>query len=144
MNKMSSKELAENEKTYQMNPDDPDRMKHLPTTYIPGHSVSKFETIQAQRIQAQDEIVTNLRATNTEVKNLKTENVTVLNNLKLLGSIEFGNKATVDGPTIVVIENTLKALVEAVNVMEKRLSTVETVLNDSLTFLRVISNGSEI
>jgi len=144
MNKMSSEELDKNQTKHQMNPDDPDPMKHLPTTRIPGHSVTKFETIQAQRIQAQDEIVTNLRATNTEVKNLKTDNVTVLENLKLLGSIEFGNKATVDGPTIVVIENTLKALVDAVNVMEKRLSTVETVLNDSLTFLRVISNGSEI
>ena len=141
---MSSEELDKNQTKHQMNPDDPDPMKHLPTTRIPGHSVTKFETIQAQRIQAQDEIVTNLRATNTEVKNLKTDNVTVLENLKLLGSIEFGNKATVDGPTIVVIENTLKALVDAVNVMEKRLSTVETVLNDSLTFLRVISNGSEI
>ena len=106
--------------------------------------MSKFETIQAQRIQAQDEVVTNLRATNTEVKNLKTENVTVLNNLKLLGSIEFGNKATVDGPTIIVIENTLKALVDAVNVMDKRLSKVEDVLNNSLTFLKVISSGSEI
>jgi nitrate reductase NapAB chaperone NapD len=127
-----------------MNPDDPDRMKGLPTTYLPGHSATKFETIQAQRIQVQDEIATNLRATNTEVKNLKTENLTIQNNLKLLGSIEFGNVAKVDGSTIVVIESTLRVLVDAVNAMDTRLSKVEEVLNASLSFLRVISNGSEI
>lgn len=92
----------------------------------------------------QDEIATNLRVTNSEVKNLKTENVLIQNNLKLLGSIEFGTIAKVDGDTIVVIEQTLRVLVEAVNAMDSRLSKVEEVLNDSLTFLRVISNGSEI